>query len=228
MKKSLKFLLLFTVLFSVWPTLQAQSSREYIRNAIKGWGECRNVAITKTNGDVALYGKNGCARSHVPRGLDEALSQLNRDGEYIDDVQLTENGRWLVLYGDNGLKWNDIPYSLEKKLREYNSNGEVITSVTFNDYGDWLIISTEHISASDSRVQEWLAEGMDRFGGVLTACMTDEGLVVVFEGGYRFLGDIPDDLEYALKNTSWDVYRLKIAGTAWFFADKDGRYRYNM
>ncbi|MCM1139535.1 MAG: hypothetical protein NC453_13270 [Muribaculum sp.] len=206
----------------------AQGSRQYIRDAIKGWGECRNVAITKTNGDIALYGRNGCARSNCPQGLNDAITKLNNNKEYIDDIQLTEAGRWLILYGDNGIQWNDIPYSLERKLREFNNNGEVITSVTFNDDGDWIVITTEHISASDSRIQDWLADGLNNFGGLWAACITDDCLVAVFEGGYKFLGNVPNDLRQALKSSSLDVYRLKIAGTAWFFADRNGRFRYNM
>jgi hypothetical protein len=55
------------------------------------------------------------------RWLRNALAELNNENKYIDDVQLTENGRWLILYDDNGIRWNDIPYSLEEKLREYNN-----------------------------------------------------------------------------------------------------------
>lgn len=208
--------------------MSAQNSRTYIRDAIKGWGECRNVAITRTNGDVALYGRNGCARSNVPSGLNDALTELNNQKEFIDDVQLTEAGRWLILYGNNGIRWNDIPYSLERKLREFNDNREVITSVTFNDDGDWIVITTEHISASDSRIQDWLAEGLRTYGGLWAACITDDCLVAVFEEGYRFIGNVPSDLKSALRESTLDVYRLKIAGTAWFFADINGRYRYNM
>lgn len=225
--KKIKATLLFCMLLLPYVTF-AQNSREYIRNAIRGWGECRNVAITRTNGDLALYADNGCARSGVPKSLNDAISELNHDRKYIDDIQLTENGKWLILYGNNGLKWNNIPGSLESMLRDYNNNGEVITAVTFNDDGDWIIISTEHISASSPSIQDWVAEGMDSYGGVQTACITDDGCVVVYENGYRFLGNVPNDLKTALKETKLDVYRLKIAGTAWFFADKSGRYRYNM
>lgn len=221
--------LLFTI-FAILLASQAnaQNSREYIRNAIKGWGECRNVAITRTNGDIALYGRNGYARSNCPSGLNNAITELFNKKEYIDDIQLTEAGRWLILYGDNGLQWHGIPYSLENKLREYNRNREVITSVTFNDSGDWIIITTEHISASDSEIQNWLAEGLSEFGQLWAACITDDGLVAVFERGYKFLGNIPYDLRQALRETSLNVYRLKIAGSAWFFADSNGSYRYNM
>ena len=219
-------LILFYALIAL--SSNAQYSRQYIRDAIKEWGECRNVAITRTNGDIALYGLNGCARSNCPRDLDNALTQLNSDKEYINDVQLTERGRWLILYGNNGIKWSDIPYSLEQKLREFNRNREEITSVTFNDDGDWIVITTEHISASSSEIQDWLVAGLEDYGQLWTACVTEDGLVAVFATGYKFLGNVPEDLKEALRETSLDVYRLKIAGTAWFFADKNGSYRYNM
>lgn len=227
MKKRLVWLLvlLFTV-FSA-STGYAQS-RAYIRNAIDNWGECRNVAITRYNGDLALYGTNGYAMKGCPQGLNDAISELHDDDEYIDDVQLTEEGRWLVLYGDNGLIWNDIPYSLETKLRDYHKRGEVITSVTFNDAGDWIVITTNYFSCSDTEIQDWLVEGHEKFGQLWAACITDDALVAVFEDGYRVFGDIPTSLSNALRETSLDVYRLKIAGTSWFFADEDGNYQYSM
>jgi len=225
-----KFLMSFMAIIAIaasTSTLSAQS-REYIRNAISEWGECRNVAITKTNGDLALYGRNGCARSGCPRDLNDAIVELHDDGEYIDDIQLTEDGSWLILYGDNGLVWDDIPYSLERKLREYNEMQEVITSVTFNDAGNWIVITTNYFSSSHSEVNEWLKDGNEEYGQLWAACVTDDAIVAVFEDGYKFLGNVPESLKKALRKTDLDVYRLKIAGTAWFFADKDGNYRYNM
>lgn len=202
--------------------------RQYIRDCIKKWGECRNVAITKTNGDLALYGDNGFAYTGIPLDLNNAIKELRENHEYIDDIQLTERGRWLILYGNNGMRWNDIPYSLERVLRDYNNDGEVITTVTFNDDGDWIVITTEHISASHDNFYDWIKDGMYSYGNLWTACMTDDGLVAVFEHGYSFLGNVPEDLKTALKQTSLNVYRLKIAGTAWFFADLNGSYKYNM
>lgn len=84
--------ILSTIMLLFCLPMGAQNSREYIRNAIKGWGECRNVAITRTNGDIALYGRNGCARTNVPSGLNDAITELNNQKELIDDIQLTEAG----------------------------------------------------------------------------------------------------------------------------------------
>ena len=222
------FLAAAVCLFICSAAVAQPRDRNYIKEQIRYQGACRNVAITRYNGDLMLYGKNGWAASGCPDDLTEALNKLNEDGKYIDDVQLTENGRWLILYGDNGFKWNDIPYSLEKKLREWNEREEVVTSVTFNDAGEWIAVSTEHVCASDSHVQDWIAEGMEDYGSVYTACITDDVKVVVYENGYRFDGDVPDDLMDKLRSTSMDVYRLKIAGSSWFISDGDSTYSYSM
>ncbi|MBO7445651.1 MAG: hypothetical protein J6T86_04500 [Bacteroidales bacterium] len=220
-----RILLLLTLMIPLWLFSQG---REYIRSQIKAKGECRNVAITQRNGDLMLYGKNGWASTGCPKSLTDALDELNDEKQYIDDVQLTEAGRWLILYGNNGFRWNDIPYSLERKIREYNSDNEVITSVTFNDAGDWIVISKNYYTASDYRIQAWLKEGNEEYGQLWAACITEDACVAVFETGYLFLGDVPTSLKKALEETRLNVFRLKIAGDSWFFADFSGNYRYNM
>ena len=202
--------------------------REFIREAIEEYGECRNVAITKTNGDLMLYGANGWAATGCPRDLTDALDELNDDGEFIDDVQLTENGNWLILIGNNGFRWNNIPYSLERKLRQYNDEEEIVLSVTFNDNGEWIIIGKDHYSASNAEISSWLKEGNEMYGMLWAACLTDDAAVAVYAGGYRFMGNVPKSLRDALQNTNLNVFRLKLAGSAWFFADVKGVYRYLM
>jgi len=210
-------------------SVTAQNSRSYIKQQINKWGSCRNVAITMTGGDLALNWNNAYACSGIPRGLADALEELNEGRELIDDVQLTEGGRWLVLYGDNGFRWNDIPYSLEQKIREYNNNREVITSVTFNDKGGWIVISKDYISASSTEVYDWIKEGIDAYGQLWAAHMTNDGLVLCYERGYKFLGDVPENLKRKLKETNINVYRIKfLSDGTYFIADTDGNYSYYM
>lgn len=206
----------------------SQTSREYIRERIKYYGSCKNVAITKTGGDLMLYADNGYAAKGCPSGLTNKLHQLNADGETIKDVQLTEDGRWLILYAGNAMSWYNVPSDLEKKMREFNEKQYTITSVTFNDNGDWIIISEEYISTSDSEYTDWLSDGIKEYGALWAACVTDDAIVAVFKGGYKFWGNVPDSLKDALKETELDVYRLKVAGGSWFFADKEGNYQYHM
>ncbi|MBR3408741.1 MAG: trypsin-like peptidase domain-containing protein [Paludibacteraceae bacterium] len=203
-------------------------SRAYIREQITKWGECRNVALTKTNGDLAIHGRNGWAGFGLPELLSTALTELNKDDKYITDVQLTENGNWIVLYGNNGFRWSGIPKSLEDKIRDYNARNEEVTSVTFNDSGDWIVITTEHYASSDANITAWLKEGAAEYGMLWAACVTEDGLVACYEKGYKFYGEIPSELRQRLSETDFDVYRIKIAGDAYFFADKEGHFHYKM
>ena len=203
-------------------------SRAYIREQITEWGECRNVALTKTNGDLAIHGRNGWAGFGLPTRLSEALTELNKDNKYITDVQLTENGNWIVLYGNNGFRWEGIPQSLEDKIRDYNARNEEVTSVTFNDSGDWIVITTEHYASSDARITAWLKEGATEYGMLWAACVTEDGMVACYEKGYKFYGEIPSELRQRLREADFDVYRIKIAGDAYFFADEEGHFHYKM
>lgn len=219
------FRLLLLLLFVLPLMASAQNSRSYIKNSMKNWGNCRNVALTLTGGDIALSGKNGYSYSGIPSDLADAIKELRNDGEYIDDIQLTERGHWLILYGNNGFRWNYLPYGLESKLREFNNKREVVTSVAFNDEGDWIIISQDLYCASSESFMEFMKEGSYKYGRIWTAHMTDDGLAVVYADGYRFFGNVPQRLKDALNSTKLNVARLKfLSDGTYFFADSDGNY----
>ena len=200
-------------------SVNAQRDRNYVKNAIKRWGSCKNVAITKTNGDVALSGRNGYVASNVPTELLNKLKELNKSNLLIDDVQLTESGRWCVLYGKNDATWtNNIPANLASKIREFHSS----------NYGDWVIVSDEYYATSSSDLTNWLRNGSNKYGRLWAVCITDDAAVAVFANGFCVRGNVPEDLLSALRSTSFNVYRLKISGSSWFFADENGNYRYYM
>jgi len=73
-----------------------------------------------------------------------------------------------------------------------------------------------------------LKDGLDDYGKLWAACITDDALVAVYANGFKLLGNVPSDLETSLRQTSINVYRLKIAGSAWFYADTDGNGKYNL
>lgn len=128
------FIMALMTVFTVSLFAQNSRGRNYIKQNISEWGGCRNVAITDTGGDLALNGKNDYAyTAGIPQALADALEKYHDDDDYIDDVQLTEDGEWLILVGKNGCQWSNIPSELESKLRQWNEAEETITSVTFND-----------------------------------------------------------------------------------------------
>lgn len=193
-------------------------------------GGCRNVAITDTGGDLALNGKNDYAYTDgIPQALADALEKYHDDDDYIDDVQLTEDGEWLILVGKNGCQWSNIPSELESKLRQWNEAEETITSVTFNDDGDWIAVSTDHVASSSTDMDDWIKEGIETHGQLWAAHLTNDACVLCFENGYKFLGNVPQKLKDALKASKYDVYRIKFTKEgSYFFADQEGHYTFWM
>ena len=175
-----------------------------------------------------LNGFNDYACPDVPENLAVTLSQLRARGDYLDDVQLTEEGRWLILYGDNGVLWNDIPQELEQTLREYNEAQEIITSVAFNDAGDWIVVSKSRYAASSPSLTRWIAEGIDEYGALWTAHMTEDGTVLCFENGYLWRGNVPGIVQQKLRETTLDAYRVKfLSDGTYFIADQDWKGMWN-
>lgn len=229
MEKNIKKLSIF--LYFVWfITISSQvngQGRNFLKEQIETWGSCKNVAMTLTGGDVALYGSNGWAGSGIPIEMSKKLNELNEQNKLIDDVQITENGSWLILYGNNGLAWQGITYSLEKKLKEFNNRSETILSVAFNDAEDWIIIGTKNISASADNIYGLVEDGIKNYGGLWAAHLTNDGLVLCFEEGYKFLGNVPNTLREKLKITTLNVFRIKfLSDGAYFIADKNGKFDY--
>jgi hypothetical protein len=201
--------------------------REFVRNHIRENGNCRVVSLTKRGGDVVVCDRNDWAAQRCPRDMTDALHRAAEEHEKIVDVTVTEGGRWLVLWGENAGAWRGIPRGLESALRQFNRDGETIYSATFNDSGDWIAISDEHYNAAGS-IADWLADGARKFGILRAACVSENAAVAVFDGGYKFFGPVPEDLKAALRKTNLDVRIVKIAGSAWFFADEYGSYQFNM
>ena len=205
------------------------SAREFVRNHIEKNCNCRIVAITKIGGDIVVCGKNNWAANGCARNITDKLQEISSDGEKIIDVCLTELGRFVVLYGRNAGSWNNIPSDMEYHLRRLNANDEELYSATLNDAGDWIVVGSEHYACSATWLKQWLADGGIKYGTLLAAAVSTDAAVAVYDGGYKFYGNVPEDLKDALRNTSVDVRIIKIAGPAWFFADKTGYgYRYKM
>jgi len=203
--------------------LMAQNGRDYIKRTIQQWGQCRNVALTQQNGNVALAGRNAAAWQNVPNNLAQRLQSMANDGMYIDDVQLTEGGRWLIV-GDT-IYWDRIGSDLENEIKRLVQRKERIISITFNDYGEWIVISENSYSSSNTDIQRWLRTNANRYGFLRAACVTDDCMVAVYENGFAYQGNMPKACWDALDTTNLDIHRLKISGDSWFFADADGNYQ---
>ncbi len=204
-------------------------SRSNIASAIRGWGRCRLVAITESNGDVAINGGNGYTSDGLPSSMLNDLKEIRDMKEVVQDITLTERGEYVIIYGNNGIRCsNGIPNAMYEVLKDMNSKREKIISAVFNDNGEWIVISEEHYNASSDSIRDMMKEGAQTYGGIYSACLTNNSLIVVFERGYRSRGDIPSSLSDAIGKTRINVYKIKLAGKSWFFADKEGQYQMSL
>ncbi len=215
--------------FTLGAIAQAPEDRNKIKQAIQNWGSCRNVAITRTYGDVALSGNHNYYANYVPNKMLETLRELYDNGNYIDDVTLTESGKWVILYDINDVEYSDdIPVGLRDAILEFNENDYYVRSISFNDDGDWVIISKEEVNASSQDIVEWLEEYAEQYGDVWTVFVGEDAIFAVFQNGYANKGEIPDGLKNAIQQTELDYYRVKFSGESWFIADEEGNYQYYM
>ena len=215
--------------YSNYSPTSEREGRKFLRDQIEEWGECKNVAMTMTGGDVALYGKNGWAAQGAPKAMTKKFKELNASNQLIDDIVLTEDGNWVILWGTNGISSYGTPSGLYPKLKKWNAEGEVITSVTFNDSGDWIAITKTKYAASSEKVVKYIQDGENEFGEFWAAHLTNDGLILCYEKGYKFIGNVPKNLIKKLNETKINVFRIKfLSDGTYFIADFNGNYSYNM
>lgn len=203
--------------------------REYIRECIKGWNSCRLVAITKNGGNIAVAGKNSCAACGAyPNQFWKAIEEISNAGRRITDVGLTDKGKWVVLYGNNGWQSNGLPKDMLDKMRKFDKNNERLLSVTVNDKDEWVVISDKHFSAYPKEIFKWLSDTQEEYGDPIAVSLTDDAGAAIFERGYSWRGNYPEDLRKSIKNADYEPSVIRMAGNSWFYANETGRYTYSL
>ena len=220
-----KVILLF-VSFAMVLCMQAEPSHKFLEKQIGKHKNCKSVAITKKNCDALLYGDCGWATTKCPVAFSRKLFELSEWGDtIIQDIHLSELGRWFILYGNNQVSSYLLYENLEEQIQRCQEKKDNITTVTFNDKGDWIVICENSLSASSDDLMDWLSEGCQKYGQLWTACVTDNAAIAIYEFGFKYWGSIPEDLKNALRTCKSDVYTVKIAGNAWFFKCTNGYWR---
>ena len=226
----MKRLLLFAAITIASVTASVGQSRYFIKECIREWGACREVAITDKGGDIALNGTNQFAHDGISKTLAKNLQNLHDSAYQINDVQLTEKGRWLINYGNGLLRWHKIPVMLRNSIFELIASGQQIRSVTFNDDSEWIVVSDKgDVRSSFIKMDDWVEAGRAKYGALRFAQINNEGMILAYERGYMYLGNVSQKLKDALRAADFDVTTIKFTPQgAYFFAGKDGSYIYNM
>jgi len=226
---NMKRLLLLAFIAFTCISVSSARSRLYINNCMQQWGYCRNVAITDKSGDIAL-GNNVCAYDKIPSELAKSIDNLNDSAYYIHDVQLTEKGRWFIRYGNGLLRWHKIPVLLKNAIYELIARGNVIQSVTFNDNSEWIVVyGNGEVRSSFIKMDDWVKNGKEKYGALRFAQINNEGMILAFERGYMYLGNVSEKLKEELRKADFDVTVIKFTPQgAYFFGDQKGNSKFYM
>ncbi len=203
--------------------------RYYINNCIRSWGNCRNVAITDKGGDIA-FGPEKYAYDKIPSELAKNIDNMNDSAYFINDIQLTEKGRWLIHYADGLLRWHRIPSMLKTTIYELIANGHTIKSVTFNDNSDWIVLTDKgEVRSSFIQMDDWVKDGTAKYGKLRFAQINNEGMILAFERGYMYVGNVSQKLKDELREAKFDVTVIKFTPEgAFFFGDQKGNTKMYM
>lgn len=198
------------------------------KQAIDQYKSCRLATFTNSGCAMIVIGGNGFWMKGCPQAMNDQMNQIAAAGQTIVDVQVTEKQSWAVLYGANGYSTNGVPTSLNNKLKELNSGGQIFRSIAINDIGEWVVVTNTNIYFSDTDLQSAIVEDMGAYGNVVSVCLTDDAMLVVYDGGYGAYGEIPTTLSNSLGSLPFNPTDIAIAGTRWVAADNNGSYSYNM
>ncbi len=199
--------------------------REQFLKTLEEWGDCRIMAITVNKGSVAVRGTNTIAfTKEVPSDLKETLRRIDGTDQRIDDIVLRENGSWLVVHAGS-VTAKGMPADLIGRLQERAAAGSTFRSITVNDNGDWIVVSHTGFMASDTRLIEYLQQGIRKLGSPYSAHMTDTGLVISYERGHTWLGRVPPDLKEKVTASGAARFRVRFLDNgAWSYTDEDGDF----
>lgn len=193
MKNNILFFL-FTGLLALYPLCAGwgQADTRYIHEELNKIQRCKNMALTRNQGMVVLYGTNGFIPSGIPNTLYDKLKDFNNRGLVVDDICLTENGSWFIV-GDQ-LSGYGVPADISTKIDEMVNNQERITCVSFNDRGRGVVISDKSFWANDRDLYNYLVSLSTEYGYINSVCITNKGMIACLNGGYGSNGTVPDTL----------------------------------
>ena len=213
----MKQLILLLASLVLSTSIQAQSNKEHIVQHIRAFDVCKSVAITQNSGSAMIYDQCEWIAQDCPHFFTEALYETKIAKDTLQDIHITELGRWIVLYNANKVKSDLLYENLNQKIASCQEDNEKITTITFNDNGDWVVVTTKQVTASSNDLLAWIIEGCQKYGQVWTACITEDAAVVVYESGFKFHGNVPENLKEALRACKSNVYTVKLSGSSWLF-----------
>ena len=211
---------------------QKLKSRSEIRNSISEWGECKGGCITNNCGSVALYSANGYSYcGNCPQQLVIALKEKNGEGLSLNDVTITDQGKWLLIFDNNKFIGQDVPQGMQTQLNAiYNTTpADTIQSASFNDASEWAIVTRKYIYTSSENFTSILRKNINSYGRLNTVSIFNGGFVACYKSGSFCFGNVPAVVNSAIQSFKYYPYIVKFDDCGnYLICTRTGGYSYNL
>lgn len=195
------------------------------------WNELRNGTLAERSGaGVVIYGNNGYAYTgSTPEALKNKIVELNKANVKIDDVCVTENGRYCLIWGDNGYAAKG-PQEFLNILEDFNHRKETIRSVALTDGGAWAIVGETNTSCANTTLLQFVNDARNKYGTIYSISLSNMGAIVVCcERGVAWNNMVSNNVVDEIKKANFSVRFVKFSTNGKFIiTDGDKTSRYNM
>lgn len=177
----------------------APYSRSGIRDAITNNNSCMNGTLSCEKGAIAIFGTNGyyCTMS-VPANLSAKLKYINSINGTVNDINITDNGKFVVVWNSN--QWYGImPQGALDKLRALGLSVD-LRSVAFDNNGNYVIVTSDNVYSSSGNYERFCKAKKDELGELYSVSMTTSGIVCCYERGATFYGAVPANVVNAMNS----------------------------
>lgn len=184
----------------------------------------------RSGAGVVIYGNNGYAYTgRTTDALKNKIVELNKANSKIDDVCVTDNGRYCLIWGDNGYAASG-PTEFLNKLEDFNHRKETIRSVALTDGGTWAIVGETNTSCANTTLLQFVIGARDKYGTIYSISLFNMGAIVVCcERGVAWNNMVPNKVIEEIKNANFSVRYVKFTTNGKFIiTDGDKTSRYNM
>lgn len=211
---------------------QNLKSRSEIRNSISKWGQCKDGCITNSYGSVVLYSSNGYSYcGNCPQQLTTALKDKNNNGVVLNDVTITDQGKWLLIFDNNNFIGQNIPQSMQTQLNSiFNAiPNDTIQSASFNDANEWVIVTSKYFYTSSEDFTNILRKNIESYGKINTVSIFNDGCIACYKSGFYSLGNVPSIVISAANSFKIHPYIVKFDNCGnYLICTKNGNYSYNL
>jgi hypothetical protein len=173
--------------------------------------------VLRENGRIILYNDGRISTNGISSGLNLAVNALRKNDHTISDMALSESNQWVIIYDKNKYLSANLPYEMRLELDDYQKMEQQIHTVALNAVNDWLIIGDSTFSTSNFTLKQYIDYGQRKLGGIETAHLDDQSLLVFLQNGVIVHGTLPENVDSMITHVSKPVARCRYYQTGEYF-----------